>query len=307
MATSSVPAHGVIVHRNQPEAAAHLAACFLGAGVEPVVVDNGSAPAQQAEMHRRLQARCPGAAVRVLEAGRNLGFGPGANLGLRWWLLHASTDWVLVAPHDARPEDGCIARLLTEAAARPRAGLACAEFGPGFDAVPVIDQIIGAYWRDAERGDGWVEVDYAHGTLLAARRQMCEEVGLFDERYFAYCEEADLALRARLADWAVGMVWGAVVANDQLPARPVVDYLQLRNTLLLVREWYGVKPARAREILAAFHLASLCARRPTQAATHLLTHGRAIVDYRAHRFGPPPPAVLARQEGARLAPRLPPG
>ena len=47
--------------------------------------------------------------------------------------------------------------------------------------------------------EGWEPVDYPHGTLLLARRACLEDVGLFDERYFSYCEEADLGLRARAA------------------------------------------------------------------------------------------------------------
>src|SRR3546814_11219572 len=74
---------------------------------------------------------------------------------------------------------------------------------------------------------------FAHRTLLL-------EVGLFDERYFAYCEEADLALRAKAQGWETGLVRGAIVVNPHMgtPSR-TVDYLQLRNTLLLVREHSG--------------------------------------------------------------------
>src|SRR3546814_8168876 len=65
---------------------------------------------------------------------------------------------------------------------------------------------------------------FAHRTLL-------REVGLFDERYFAYCEEADLALRAKAQGWETGLVRGATVVNPHMgtPSR-TVDYLQLRNT-----------------------------------------------------------------------------
>ena len=44
--------------------------------------------------------------------------------------------------------------------------------------------------------------------LLLARRACLAEVGLFDERYFAYCEEADLALRALIV---VGLALSALL------------------------------------------------------------------------------------------------
>ena len=55
--------------------------------------------------------------------------------------------------------------------------------------------------------------DYPHGTLLIARRAMFEAIGLFDERYFAYCEETDLGLRAQAAGWEVGLVHGVMVTT----------------------------------------------------------------------------------------------
>ena len=76
-------------------------------------------------------------------------------------------------------------------------------------------------------------------------------MGLFDERYFAYCEEADLALRAKAAGWETGLIRGAIVVNPDLGTRiAVIDYLQLRNTLLLVREHSGRYHATIRFLLA---------------------------------------------------------
>ena len=43
------------------------------------------------------------------------------------------------------------------------------------------------------------------------RRQMLEEVGLFDEDFFAYCEDTDLGLRGRLAGWKAVLVPTAIV------------------------------------------------------------------------------------------------
>jgi len=130
--------------------------------------------------------------------------------------------------------------------ARPRAGLASAEYGPGEDWRPVVDKFFGGWFVPTTRGDGWEDVDYPHGTLLAIRREAARDVGLFDERFFAYCEEADLGIRARAAGWGVGLVWGAVVGNGRPPRADVARYLQVRNTLLLLQKHYGTGPALAR-------------------------------------------------------------
>src|SRR5262245_41879427 len=114
----------VVVHRSRPESCVVTGRRLLDEGVDRlVVVDNGSSPAEL----RRLRDGLP--AAEVLELHANRGFGPGANAGLRHWLDHGDGDWLVLAPHDAQPDPGSVARLVEAATARPRAGLACAEFG----------------------------------------------------------------------------------------------------------------------------------------------------------------------------------
>ena len=47
------------------------------------------------------------------------------------------------------------------------------------------------------------EVDAVSGAFLMIRRQVVEQIGLLDERFFMYGEELDWCLRARRAGWAV--------------------------------------------------------------------------------------------------------
>ncbi len=131
----------------------------------------------------------------MVVTGANLGFGPGANAGFRHVLASDPTcDWVGLAPHDAQPHRDCLTRMLQAANSRPRSGLVSADFGDG--ATPVVHPFLGGILEPARVSEGWEPAGHPHGTLMLARRALLEQVGLFDERYFAYCEEADLALRA---------------------------------------------------------------------------------------------------------------
>lgn len=278
----------VVVHHDAAERCVAAVAALRSQAVPVVVtvIDNGSSPAALAT----LRAGC--ADVEIIECGANLGYGPGANVGLRHWLAHGVGDWVAVAAHDALPAPGCLNALVTEAAARPDAAFVAAEFGPGFDMVPAADWVIGGYFRPAPRGDGWVDVDYPHGTLFLARRQALMDIGLFDERYFAYCEELDLGLRARARGWRVGMVWGAVVVNGRLPTQLLADYLQLRNTLLLIRTHHGRRRAVVRSVLSVAPMLGRMKRDPRRWPVHLRLEGGALIDFWRGRFGPPPPSVV---------------
>jgi cellulose synthase/poly-beta-1,6-N-acetylglucosamine synthase-like glycosyltransferase len=277
----------VIVHRDQPERLVDTIDAFRAQDV-PVtitVVDNGS----------RNVPPIGGDDVEVLCMGANLGFGPAANVGYRRFLADVDAgEWVVLAPHDALPEPTCLSHMLSVLGLRPRAGLACADVGDG--ATPVVDPYFGGILAPATVGEGWEPCGHPHGTLMLARRACLAQVGIFDERYFAYCEEADLALRAKAAGWESGLVRGAMVKNPYVgSASAAIDYLQLRNTLLLVREHSGAYHAFIRFAIALWHLAS-GAVAPSRRGPYWNVEGRVrgLVDFARGRFGPPPPHLLLK-------------
>jgi GT2 family glycosyltransferase len=289
----------VIIHRDQPERCVRTARAFLSQDVpvQLTVVDNGSSAQAVEYLERHLPTG------EVVALGANRGFGPAANVGLRRWLDTGTTEWAAVAAHDALPEPGCLRRLLEAVATRPRAGLASAVYGEPNVGVwlaraamkPVVDRYFGSILVDAERTTGWEEAGHPHGTLMIAGRQCLREIGLFDERYFAYCEEADLGERAHRAGWDVGVVWDAVVRNPHMSgSSAAVEYLQLRNSLLLVRDHFGRYPAFIRLTMAVGDTAmrTLLPKRRTPIFS-LPARCRAIVDFGRGHYGPPPAWLLA--------------
>lgn len=282
----------VVIHRDQPERCLTTVADLLAServALHVTVVDNGSTPAAVT----RLRGALPDG-VDLVETGANLGFGPGANVGLRRWLDAGEADWAVVCPHDAHPEPDCIARLVEALRERPDAGLACADVGD--DALPLIDDKFGGISKPTTRGEGWVEVGYPHGTLMVIRRACAAEVGLFDERYFAYCEETDLAIRAAAAGWRTGMVWGARVTNTHLSSTLALnEYLKLRNSIFLVRTHHGRWPALVRFVWAIGETAWL-ELRPARRSIYYDRAGRlaALRDVLRGRLGPPPEPLAHR-------------
>lgn len=285
----ALPLTVVVVHWNR---AAHCLRSLAqlrrqGVAVRPLVVDNGSRPDELAALRAGLEPD-----VELLELGENRGFGPAANAGYRRWLAEGTGEWVALMPHDALPDDGALAAMLAIAAERPRLGLLSADVGDG--ATPVIDPYFGGITRPAAVDEGFEPADHPHGTLMLARRGLLETVGLFDERYFAYCEEADLGLRATAAGWEVGLARGVMVRNPEMgPGSAAVAYLQLRNTLLLVRERSGRYHAAVRLLIALGQIARSVVQ---PSARDHLHHPRArlrgIADFLRGRYGPPPRHLL---------------
>lgn len=283
----SPPVTVVVIHRNRPDAIGRTVAAFAEQTVATsvIVVDNGSEPATVDAL--------PGAIgdAELIVTGVNLGFGPGANVGLRRWLRDHATDWVAIAPHDALPDPDTLERMLAELADRPRVGLASADVGDGV--VPVIDPFLGTIEAPPTVDEGYEPSGYPHGTLMLARRACIEEVGLFDERYFAYCEESELALRAAAHGWTCGLIRGAMVRNPGMSASiERVAYLQLRNTLLMLREHFGRRHAAFRILVALIQIPTGMVHAPAR-GLHWSPRGRllAIRDHLRKRYGPPPADV----------------
>lgn len=284
----------VLVHWNQPERCSRTIERFQHQGIPTriLVVDNGS---REDELGRlRAVVQDSPYDVDLIELGSNTGFGPAANAGFRRWLDDSDGgEWIALAPHDALPADDTLQRLIEAAEAQPHAGLACADVGDGH--APVVDPYFGGLTMPADDTPGWQPVDYPHGTLLIARRACLDEIGLFDERYFAYCEEADLGLRAKAAGWEVGLVRGVMVTNPTMRSgSPAVDYLMHRNTLLLVREHSGRYHACIRFGIAGCQLFRGLVQ-PSSRPLLFSAKGRArgMLDFVRGRYGPPPPAMFA--------------
>jgi N-acetylglucosaminyl-diphospho-decaprenol L-rhamnosyltransferase len=284
---------GVVVHRARPDACVRTGRLLAEQGVGRLIVVDNASPAADVT---HVRAGLPGA--EMVELGHNAGFGPAANVGLRRWLAEdGGGEWACVCPHDAVPEPGCLDRLVSATARRPTAGLASAEYGDaGRLAKPVVDRYFGGILASSDRRPGWEAAGHPHGTLLLARRSCLQDVGLFDERYFAYCEEADLGERARRAGWEVGIVWGAVVRNPDVSSEAgVAEYLMVRNSLLLVRSHFGRYPAFIRFTMATWTTLRGTLRPGRRTPFwDLPARWMALRDYALGRFGPPPASLACR-------------
>lgn len=265
----AAPAPRVLVVVLNWQSAAETIACLaaLAQSTYPhrrvLVVDNGSADASVAE----LGASCP--AVELLALDANYGYAGGHNRGIRHGLGECEYVWLLNP--DVRVAPDCLAQLIDTAERQPGAGF----LGPLILAREQPDRVVSAGGRLAHgfaehRGAGVradqlgaqiAEVDYVMGCALLTRRAVIEAVGLLDERYFLYHEEADWCRRARRAGFTSVLVAGARAWHPD-PARrdgsPQVTYYMARNQLRFVRE---------------HELGSLVLLR------HLLRHGRTLLSW----------------------------
>ena len=274
-----------IVHWKNPEGLertlAALAAQSVPLGI--TVLDNASPP-------QLVPKTRPG--FTLVRSERNLGYGPALNELLKAWLARPGGRYAVICPHDALPRPDCVERIVAAMRARPRAGLACAEFGS--ETLPGYTLLHGYDLYPAPRvsgGSGWCPVEYPNGTLFVVARDCLEAIGLFDERYFAYGEECDLGRRALAAGFEVGQVWGAVVENPGRTASSrTVWYLNLRNGLLASSQRDGFPAAFLRSAITLSRGAVQVVRgEQGPGVPPFSVRMRAVGDFWRGRFGAPPP------------------
>jgi GT2 family glycosyltransferase len=211
--------------------------------LEVLVVDNGSTDGSRA----LLAARFPWAQVIVLP--QNRGFSAAVNAGI----ARACGDVIALLNNDTRADPRWVEGLARALAERPEVGFCASKMlsmaEPGrLDNAGIDYRVDGcALTRGAREPDGaaWNaprEVFGACAGAAAYRRALLEDVGPFDERFFAYYEDVDLSFRAQLRGWRCLYVPDAVVLHRQgastVPS--VRDVLVPRNRVLT---WLKNMPA----------------------------------------------------------------
>ncbi|HEY2955776.1 MAG TPA: glycosyltransferase family 2 protein [Candidatus Eisenbacteria bacterium] len=207
-----------------------------------MVVDNGSSDGSAA----RIAAEFP--AVEVLALPANLRFAGGNNRGLER-ALASGAQAVMLLNNDTEADPGLLERLLLALEEHPEAGAAspliyfAAPSGriwyAGGVCVPALGLAAHRGLRSLDRGQyrSIQTSGYLTGCCLLARREAWERVGLLDERYYLYAEDADWSLRARRAGFALLFVptarlWHKVSASAGAESGWKV-YQRLRANLIL--------------------------------------------------------------------------
>lgn len=207
-----------------------------------IVLDNASTDGSA----QAIQCEYPDVTLIALE--RNLGYAGNNNVGIQAALAHQA-DWVFILNEDTILAPDCLSRLVEVGAQDMQIGV----LGPmvyHHDEPQVIQSAGGKMdraWRawhlcqnEVDRGQFPAphEVDWISGCAILVRRQVIEQIGALDERFFYYWEETEWCLRARRRGWRIvhvphAKLWHKGVQRDYRPS-PSVTYYATRNRFLML-------------------------------------------------------------------------
>ncbi|MCS6836068.1 MAG: glycosyltransferase family 2 protein [Anaerolineae bacterium] len=208
--------------------------------------------------------------VECLASTENLGFGRANNLAMRHLGFgQPGVDGLPRAVYLLNPDTisqpGSVRALYDTLMADPSLGLvgAALRFGDGSfqhaaftfpglrqlwaEFFPTPGRLIESRWngrypRASYESGRPFEVDFTLGATMMLRAEVVQQVGMFDEQFFMYCEEVDWAWRIRRAGWRIACVPSALVihlggqSTGKACARSTFDLW--RSRLLLFRKHY---------------------------------------------------------------------
>ena len=196
--------------------------------------------------------------VELLQAGENLGYAGGNNVGIRR-ALERGADYVLLLNNDTRVDAAILRELVSFWKANP----GCGSLGCRIVLAdrPGILQHLGGFvgfepFRGYHKGDGLVdhgdyppavECDYNTGCALFTSREVLEVQGLLSEDYFLYWEDMDFGLRLKKAGLRNFCVTAAVVyhkvsASQAGGRHPLRYYYTARNRMLIAQRFFPAYP-----------------------------------------------------------------
>ncbi len=219
-----------------------------GVPFEVVVVDNGSEDGS-ASMVIQEFGNCPDLRVRLVRNEQNRGFCAANNQGI----AASGGQFVALLNNDAEADDGWLAALRRCFEHGADIGMAASKILV-YEDPRRIDKAGHLIYPDGQnRGRGSGEVDagqydqveevlWPDGCAAMYRREMLHEIGGFDEDFFAYADDAELGLRARIAGWKCLYTPDAVVRHHRGSTLGVASSRRLalieRNRVLLAAKLF---------------------------------------------------------------------
>ncbi len=211
---------------------------------EIMVVENGSTDGSADFLEKNYPE------VIILQQSRNLGFAGGVNVGIK----ESDAEYVVLLNNDASVHKDWLKYLVEAADSNMKAGSVTSKIlqvhkksGTNKYLIDTTGDYYSIWGLPFPRGRDELDVGQfevadevfaACGGSVLLRRATLSEVGLFDEKFFAYYEDVDWSFRMRLAGWVViyeprSIVYHALSKTSGGGKKPFARYHSIKNTWLL--------------------------------------------------------------------------
>lgn len=212
--------------------------------------------------------------MKVLRNSQNLGFSAGHNIGINY-SLEQEANFIIILNNDTEVDKDLVSHLLKEFDENTGVAVPKIYFAKGYefhknryknadlgkviwyaggqiDWGNVIASHIGVDEVDSQVFNLNTETELATGCCMMVKKDVFEKVGLLDEDYFLYYEDADFSVRVKKAGYKINFVpkallWHKNAASTGGSGSELQDYYITRNRLI-----FGFRHAPLRSRIALF-------------------------------------------------------
>jgi len=174
--------------------------------MEIVVVDNNS------QDNSFVEARVLFSKFNFIQNNQNIGFAAGNNVAIKW-ALEKMADYVFLLNNDAFLEKNTLSKLIKEARKDKSFGILSPIIYTGKNKKRIWFSGGNINWlrMKVEHKDNIKNTQFITGCAMLIKKDVFKKVGLLDERFFLYYEDADFSYRARKSGFKLKIVSDAIV------------------------------------------------------------------------------------------------
>jgi GT2 family glycosyltransferase len=189
---------------------------------------------------------------------KNYGFAEGNNIGMRYALKALNPNYILLLNNDTAVDKAFLGELVKVAVQDERVGVVGPkiyfyDFKGRKDVISFIGEAL-IMWKgetirygegevDRKQYDNTIEMDKIEGSCMLIKKDLLQNVGLFDLRYFTYWEDTDLCIRAYRKGYRVlyapkARIWHKIAKSSGGMSGPhhIYIYYMTRNRFLFMKQ-----------------------------------------------------------------------
>jgi GT2 family glycosyltransferase len=258
-----------------------------------LIVDNGSTDGSESVLRERFPL------VDFIQAGANLGFAGGNNLGIRY-ALEQGADFVWLLNNDTVVDPEALSELVKVAGRDERVGIVGSKLyyydeperiafaGGEWKLDPLYPRHRGVDQEERGQFSSVEEVDFITGCSLLIKAAVIKDIGEMYDSYFLYWEDIDWNATAGEHGWKIlyapgSRVWHKVSATTNVQPG-IKDYYSVRNRLLFLK-----RHRKALLFPAILRTIAVCVRYGmTGQKRKALLYFNGLKDFALNRFGQMP-------------------
>ena len=191
----------------------------------------------------------------LIQTGENLGFAVGNNVGIKYAMTKDNFDYIWLLNNDTVMNKDALTQLINNIKSCSGVGVVGSKLlkyhkynfiqttggGRIFPWIG-IEKGIAVNQEDKGQWDKEIILDYITGASFLTKTDVVHHVGLIDEKFFLYWEDADWCERIKIKGYQLNYAYKSKIWHKETATigirSPVQDYYGTKNALIFMERYY---------------------------------------------------------------------